>query len=484
MQAPLPIPDEPLRVAMIGAGMRAQYVYQPLWESLNPWCVPVAVCDPVAGNGRTMAEALGVPYYADIRQLVKDRPMEAALIVTPVPSHHSLSVFLSSHGIHNLAETTWASMYCQAREMAAVARANRVIVRVGENFFRYPIDRFAQAVRDSGYLGRIGRIVSYADHTGYHNDSRWIAFAGCHPDWVQSLEHAMDHPAFYSMPQRRHEQEALKARFFHFPAAPPACPSSTPLGAARVEPSRATAAVAAVGSTAAPADAGRADPRHMPAGRGDFLVMDVGCGHVKGHLGRHPRPGYTEWQGERGTLVHRATGADWGHDWGHGLQTELRYVSDARLAPAQEAAGNLNGGGVADVLTQAVCDCDGDVWYGMHADTPQGRIAFESMVRGHTKIGLIYGQRWYGVAVMEHIVDFALAVQGLRASEFTDADALMSQMMEIGVRESVLQEGRRIRLPIEGELESDARTRERERQQFGCDPLDVEAMLAVSFPKP
>ncbi len=435
MQEKLPIPDQPLRVAIIGAGMRSQIVYQPLWDSLKPWCVPVAVCDPVAENGQKMAGKLGVPYYADVRKLVQDRPMEAALIITPVPSHHSLSVFLSSHGIHNLAETTWASMYCQAREMADVARKQNVVVRVGENFFRYPIDRFSQAVRDSGYLGRIGRIVSYADHTGYHNDSRWIAFAGCHPDWVQSLDHVMSHPAFYSMPQRRHEKEALKARFFHF--------------------------------------------------KNDMLVMDVGSGHVKGHLGRYPRPGYTEWQGERGTLVHRATGADWGHDWKNGLlQTELRYVSDARLAPAQEAAGNLNGGGVADVLTQAVCDFDGDVWYGMHADTSQGTISFESMVRGHAKVGLIYGQRWYGVAVMEHVVDFALAVRGLRTSEFTEEDALMSQMMEIGARESVLQEGRRIRLPIEGDLEADALTREREREQFGCDPLDVEAMLAVSFPKP
>ena len=26
----------------------------------------------------------------------------------------------------------------------------------------------------------------------------------------------MAHPAFYSMPQRRHEKETLKARFFHF----------------------------------------------------------------------------------------------------------------------------------------------------------------------------------------------------------------------------------------------------------------------------
>ena len=213
----LPVPDQPLKLALIGAGTRAQTIYQPLWESLKPWCVPVAVCDPVAENGQKLASALGVPYYSDIRKLVKDRPMEAALVVTPVPSHHSISVFLSSNGIPNHTETTWASMVCQAKEMIAVARKHKVIVRVAENFFRMPIDRFAQTVRDHGYLGRIVRVVSYADHTGYHNDSRWIAFARCHPEWVQCVAHTMAHPAFYSMPQRRHEKETLNARFFHFP---------------------------------------------------------------------------------------------------------------------------------------------------------------------------------------------------------------------------------------------------------------------------
>ena len=424
MNTLLPTPAQPLRLALIGAGARMQEVYQPLWESLKPWCVPVAVCDPVAENGQKLASALGVPYYSDIRKLVKDHPMEAALVVTPVPSHHSISVFLSSHGIPNHTETTWASMVCQAKEMIAVAKQNKVIVRVAENFFRFPIDRFAQTVRDSGYLGRIGRIVSYADHTGYHNDSRWIAFAKCHPEWVQCIEHDMAHPAFYSRPQRRHEKETLTARFFRFP--------------------------------------------------NDMMVMDVGSGHVKGHLGRHPRPGYTEFQGERGTLVHRA-----------GEQTELRFVSDAKLAPAQETAGNLWGGGVADVITPVIHGSTGEVWTGTHADTPTGRIEYLSQLRTHVKPAKIpYGGDMYATAVMGHVVDFTLAVQGLRDSEFTDEDALMSEMMEIGARESNLQEGRRIKLPIAGDLESDAIEREKQRQQFGCDPLDVEAMLDVSFPKP
>jgi predicted dehydrogenase len=425
-----PVPDEPLKLALIGAGNRARTIYLPLWESLAPWCEPVAVCDPVQENADKLAEELDVPAYYDIRELVKDRPMEAALVVTPVPSHHSISVYLSSHGVPNHTETTWASMVCQAREMIEVARENDVIVRVAENFFRMPVDRFAQTVRDDGYLGRIGRIVSYADHTGYHNDSRWIAFARCHPEWVQSLTHDMDHPPFYSQPQRYKERETLKMRYFVFPQ--------------------------------------------------DFVVLDIGSGHTKGYLGRHPRPGYTEFQGERGTLVHRAKG----HTWGSEMETVLRYVSDEKLAPAQEESGNLHGGGVADVITPVVHETEGEVWSAMRANTPRGEIAYENPLLPYIDFGRINHRDWYGVAVMDHVVDFALAVRGLRESEFTDEDALMSDMMEIGARESALLQGRRIKLPVEGELETDELTREKQKEQYGVDPLDVEAMLDVSFPRP
>ena len=54
MPSTLPIPSQPLRLALIGADARSQTIYQPLWESLKPWCVPVAVCDPIGGGRRRL----------------------------------------------------------------------------------------------------------------------------------------------------------------------------------------------------------------------------------------------------------------------------------------------------------------------------------------------------------------------------------------------------------------------------------------------
>ena len=86
----LPVPSDPVKIALIGCGNRARSIYQPLFSSLKPWVELVAVCDPLKNHCDEMAAALEVPPYYDVRALVRDKPMEAGLIVVPVPGHHSL----------------------------------------------------------------------------------------------------------------------------------------------------------------------------------------------------------------------------------------------------------------------------------------------------------------------------------------------------------------------------------------------------------
>ncbi|MCE2473589.1 MAG: hypothetical protein J4G18_17160, partial [Anaerolineae bacterium] len=71
-----------------------------------------------------------------------------------------------------------------------------------------------------------------------------------------------------------------------------------------------------------------------------------------------------------------------------------------------------------------------------------------------------------------------------RESEYTDEDALMAMMMEVATRESALHDGYRLSLPLEGELESEVLLRAAEKERYGVDPLDIEGMLAISYPRP
>ena len=407
--------DQPLSVALVGTGNRSRQVYRPLFEALKPWMKLVAVCDPVRESTDAFAEAAGVPAFYDIRELVKARPMEAALVVTPVPSHHSIAVYLLSHGIPVNVETSMCSLLVQAQEMVDAARDNNTILRIGENFFRFPFDRMMRRIADDGFVGPIKRLTCWHDHTGYHNNSRWISFFGSHPVAVQAVSHTMAAAPHYQLPHRYYETENYRAHFFWFP--------------------------------------------------GDSLVIDH-SGNMKSMLGRYPRPGYTELAGARGSIVQQALHRGVG-------KAEVRYCTDEALR---------DGRGIADHVFPIEHANDGDNWLSSHVDLPTGRIEY---INAHRPGRTAYNsQEYYGAAVMGHLVDFAETVRGVRTSEYTDEDALMAMMMEVATRESALNSGVRLDLPLEGDLESEALLRAEQEREYGVDPLDIEGMMSIKYPQP
>jgi predicted dehydrogenase len=415
----IPPLDSPVRVALVGAGNRSRTVYLPLFKALAPWVTVTAVCDPVREHADNVAAALGVPAYYSLRDLVADRPMEAALVVTPIDGHHAISCYLSSHGVHNLVETTIANLLVQAIEMRDTARSNGVVMRVAENFFRFPFDRIAMQVMASGVIGDIYRMTCFHDHLGYHNNSRWIVLMGSRPTSVQAVKHVMPTLPHNEAAHRHHESETFNARFFEFP-------------------------------------------------EGKF-VSDIAA-NIKGMLGRYPRPGYTEIDGTRGTVARWAV-RNW---WGEG---EVRICSDAAL----------ENGAIADIVCPILHETDGEFWSREYVDLPTGRVEWVNQFS--PKVGLepghVYHHRdYYGAAVMDHIVDFARAIRGVAESEYTDEDAVAAMMMEVGARESVLRDGAKVALPLTEDLAAEQVVREQLRQKLGVDPLDIEAVMNISFPRP
>ncbi len=415
--------NPPVDIALIGTGNRAQTQYAPLFEALKPWVRLVAVCDPVKENVEAMADRLDVAAFTSVRELVKAHPMEAALIVAPIDIHHAVSCYLMSHGIHCHVETSMCNLLMQGQEMVKTAHANNVILRIAENFFRFPFDRIAKKIDDTGFLGEVKRLMCIHDHTGYHDNSRWIYFFGAHPTHVQSIHHTMPVIAHNESAHRRHSSETFRAHFFTFP--------------------------------------------------GDKLVIDQAA-NIKGLLGRYPRPGYTEIDGARGTIVRQATDQSNPNRHWHAT-AEVRYCSDAVLDT--KAA--------ADQIFPIQHHGEDGWWLSTYVDLPTGRVEYKNPFPKPAGGEKLHETRdYYNAAIMDHIVDFAQAVRGVKPSEYTDKDALMAMMMEVGCRESSIQEGKRLALPLPGELESENEVRMALHVKHGVDPMDIEAMLERAIPRP
>ena len=418
--------DEPLRIALIGAGNRASTVYAPILPHMSEWLHTVAVCDPVVEHADALAERLGARSFQSIFELVDADIVEAALVVTPVPSHHSISSFLSDRGVHHNVETSMAATLRQGREMVERAAAAGVVLRIGENFFRFPIDRMMKAIARSGVIGDVRRIICMYDHTGYHNNSRWIVFHEAHPTSARSIGHTMPVAPYNSMPHRHHEHESFRCNSFTFP--------------------------------------------------GERFVADLAA-NIKGCLGRHPRPGYIEVAGARGTIVQVAMG-------GSNRSAEVRVCSHEALA----------NGGIADLVAPIVHEVEGDIWGRSAVEVDGQTIEYVNPIRVPSGTH----RNYYGAAVGSHLVDFARAVWRHRGSheaasdleqqgfEYTDREALMAMQMTEATRESDLRGGEELALPLadDADLQSEREQIAGLRQQYDRDPMDVEAMLAVSFPRP
>ena len=81
----------PLSVALIGCGNRAQNNYMTSLIGLKEFLNVTAVCDPNPEHGQAGADMLGATYYDSLTRLAKDKPMEAAVVVTPLLSPHAVS---------------------------------------------------------------------------------------------------------------------------------------------------------------------------------------------------------------------------------------------------------------------------------------------------------------------------------------------------------------------------------------------------------
>jgi hypothetical protein len=192
-------------------------------------------------------------------------------------------------------------------------------------------------------------------------------------------------------------------------------------------------------------------------------------------LGRLGRPGITSIEGSRGSIS-RWTTKNWFGD------AEVRFCSDDAL----------KNGAIADEIYPIVNDAVNNCWTKSYVDLPNGRVEFinEHIHEGEEDVKYTSPgtkkiiRDYYGSAVMSAIVDFVKTVRNEISSEYDDNDAMMAMMTECAAKESSMQDGKTINLPINYEIESDKLIIDELIKKNGINPMDIEQIIEHTIDRP
>jgi predicted dehydrogenase len=142
----------PVRLAVIGAGLIGRRHVELV--AAQSRCALVGICD--VDPGRTLiAQELGVPFYANIEELLEREAPEGAIISTPSGDHVSAAQVCARRSVHVLVEKPIADTMEGARRIIRMADDTGIRVLVGHQRRHSPFIEETRSVVKGGTLGRL-----------------------------------------------------------------------------------------------------------------------------------------------------------------------------------------------------------------------------------------------------------------------------------------------------------------------------------------
>jgi predicted dehydrogenase len=154
---------DPLRVAVVGAGGRGFSNIREL-DATGAVSI-VALCDCDARQAKeAFARHPDAARYTDWRRLLdREKDLEAVLVSTPDHNHAAIAIAAMQRGWHVYCEKPLAHSIWEAREMASVAAAQRVVTQMGTQGHAYEGTRRAVEVLRAGVIGEVREVHVWTD---------------------------------------------------------------------------------------------------------------------------------------------------------------------------------------------------------------------------------------------------------------------------------------------------------------------------------
>ncbi|WP_439517406.1 Gfo/Idh/MocA family protein [Hydrogenophaga sp.] len=144
-------PSTRLPVAVMGAGAMGRMHIERMMR--HPDVRVAAIADPTPA-ARTLAESLGLPWFADHRDLLEQSDARAAIVATPNDTHAEVGIHCIERGLPVLMEKPVADTLENAQRLCEAGERAGVPIMVGHQRRHNPIIQRARTLVNDGVLGR------------------------------------------------------------------------------------------------------------------------------------------------------------------------------------------------------------------------------------------------------------------------------------------------------------------------------------------
>ena len=134
----------------------------------------VAVSDLDLGRATAVASSYGGAADHDWRALLRREEVDAVIVSTPPSLHAEMCIEALQSGKHVLCEKPLARTPDECRSILETAEQNGRFLATGFNYRFYPSIRKARTLMDSGVIGELDHIRSYAGYSARDHSHPWL----------------------------------------------------------------------------------------------------------------------------------------------------------------------------------------------------------------------------------------------------------------------------------------------------------------------
>jgi predicted dehydrogenase len=169
---------EPLRVAIVGTGSRASYLYGPLLKALPDDVDLVSVWGRSVDSARTLGDEFGIPSYTNLERLVRETAPTIGVVCVAYPANGEVGLMAVEAGLHVLLETPIAHRLDEADAIIGAAGDRGLKIEVAEQYHRHPPEQIKLKLLASGLFGRVHVSMNDFSCHGYHGVSVMRSYLG------------------------------------------------------------------------------------------------------------------------------------------------------------------------------------------------------------------------------------------------------------------------------------------------------------------